>query len=321
MSATWLEICQAVTDELALARPATIAGAQDRQSIQLGALANRIGIELMRRKQWTFLQGEWVITTTAPITTTGDTTEGSSVVTNIPDTAGLTADLWVLSAANFVQQPRLISVDSSTQVTMEQPATATQAGVVLSFYRDTYAMPDDWVSFLDQTAWDRTRRWQMIGPTTPQQDAALRANIVSPAPQTWWRQVGRPNNSYRIWPPSWETPSELYFSYQSNAWATSAAGAPLSRFVANTDTCLFPDEIMIQGTKWMFLQAKGFDFAQFRLDWESQVKTCLAEDGGGLDLSLTRRRWMGPFGPGAVVLTTDESLPSLILEGGGGPIE
>lgn len=317
MSLTWLQICQTVADELGLARPTTIASAQDRQSRQLGALCNRCGQEVQRKKEWTFLRGEWAITTTASITTSGTTTAGSAVVSDIPSTAGITAGQWVLSAANFVQQPRVISVDSGTQVTMEQTATTTQSGVVLTFYRDTYALPPDFVAFVDQTNWDRTRRWQMIGPTTPQQDAALRSNIVSPSPQTWWQQVGRPLNSYRLWPPTWNTPSTMVFDYQSNGWATSAAGAVQSSFQADTDTCLFPDEIMVEGTRWMFLQAKRFEYQDVWANWDAQLKIAMASDGGGLDLPLARRRWQGPFGPGAVVLTTDDTLPALLLEGGG----
>lgn len=64
--------------------------------------------------------------------TTGNTTSGSKVITAIPSTATfLTGDQ--IFSANFPTGTRVVSIDSATQVTVNQDATATTVGVSISF--------------------------------------------------------------------------------------------------------------------------------------------------------------------------------------------
>jgi hypothetical protein len=305
MALSWLALCQRVSDELGAARPTLIAGAQDTNARQLGALANRCGDMLLRMQGWTFLQSPWTITTTAPVVLTGNTTSGSAIITGLSSTSSLAATTWVVSASGFVQQPRIKSIDSASQVTLDTKATSTLTATTLTFAQDTYALPSDFLSFCDETGWDRTRRWQMLGPTSPSEDAALRSGIIAPVPRTRWRQVGRPSNNFRLWPPptSVTAPSTLVFDYQSSYWATSAAGSPQSAFAADADTCVFADDIMAVGIKWLWLQAKGFDFETYRADWAAMAANASAVDGGAADLSLTRKTMWDPLDPAAVNVT------------------
>lgn len=302
MAMTWLTMCQTAADELGITRPPTIAGALDVQGRKLGAIANRIGDILLRRQSWTFLQDAWVITTASPIVMNGTVTAGSAAVTGLSSTAGLAADLWVCSAQFFAQQPRILSVDSASQVTLDTQATASGT-VSFTFARDTYPVPPDFLNILDDTGWDRTRRWQLIGPTSPSQDEALRSGIIAPVPRIRWRQIGRNTNGiFRIWPAPTSTtaPSTLIFDYMSSYWATAADGTIKPRMTADTDTCAFSDDIMVTGIEWMFLQSGGFDAQAQRVDWERQVAGAAAVDGGSPDLSLVKRRIWDPLDPAAV---------------------
>lgn len=302
MALTWLAMCQTAADELGLDRPSTIASAQDKQSRQLGAIANRIGDILLRRQSWTFLQNAWTITTAVPITSDGTVTSGSRVVTGLSGISDVEASLWVCSAQYFVQQPRVISVDSSTQVTLDTAATA-DGTVTFTFMRDTYQVPSDFLNLLDETGWDRTRRWQLLGPTSPSQDEALRSGIIAPVPRIRWRQIGRNSDGiFRIWPPPTATtsPSTLIFDYLSYKWANASDGAIKAKMTADSDTCAFADDIMVTGIKWLFLQTTGFSADAERLDWERQVSGAAAVDGGAPDLSLNRRRIWDPLDPAAV---------------------
>lgn len=64
-------------------------------------------------------------------TDTGDTTNGSAVITNIGDTSGLYAGMWVMGAG--VPAGAVIdSVDSASQITLDQNCTADGTGVTLT---------------------------------------------------------------------------------------------------------------------------------------------------------------------------------------------
>jgi hypothetical protein len=61
----------------------------------------------------------------------GNTTNGSAVVTNIASTAGMYSG-QALSGTGITAGTRILTVDSSTQITMNANATATNAGVAIT---------------------------------------------------------------------------------------------------------------------------------------------------------------------------------------------
>jgi hypothetical protein len=71
----------------------------------------------------------------AAVTTTGNVTSGSPVVTNIPSTAGLQVGWTVTgrSGSTTVISGSILSVDSATQVTVSRSATATVAPANITF--------------------------------------------------------------------------------------------------------------------------------------------------------------------------------------------
>lgn len=71
---------------------------------------------------------------TSIISITGDTTSGSAVVGNIPSTAGLAAGMYV-SGAGIPDKATILSVDTSTQVTLN--SQATQAGTAVGLTVET----------------------------------------------------------------------------------------------------------------------------------------------------------------------------------------
>jgi hypothetical protein len=292
-TATLLQIVQRAADELGLARPSIVAAAADNQTRQLFALANRCGTELLKKGGWASLQTEFVIAVGPPTVTTGNTTASSAVVTNIPSTAGIVAGTFAVTGNNIVTACRVASVDSLTQVTLTEPATSTATGVTLAFTKDTFAIPSDFDRFVDRTHWDRTQRWELIGPMSPQEDQWVRSGIVSTGPRRRWRQVGRAPNTFRIWPPpsTNDTPSVLSWEYYSNAWVQTAGGYYTARMTADTDTALFDENLMVLGLKWMFFQAKGFQYQEVKQMWDRAADAELARDGGAQTLSMARRRF------------------------------
>lgn len=47
---------------------------------------------------------------------------------------------------------------------------------------------------------------------------------------------------------------------------------PANTKLNDSDLCLFDDDIMIDGMRWAYKQAKGQDFQQLRADWEDSIK-------------------------------------------------
>jgi len=154
------------------------------------------------------------------------------------------------------------------------------------------------VSFINDTQWDRGNQWKLQGPASPQEDQWLRSGIVSTGPRRWFRQVGRGRDVFRLWPPpaSGDQPGPLTYEYLSKFWAqTNPIGFPppptlLPEFRNDTDSCVFDDRLMIEGLKWRFFAAKGFDYSTQYALWERQTNVAIARDGGAPVLSMARRR-------------------------------
>lgn len=289
-----LQIVQAVTGELGLVQPAVVVGATDLQTVQLLNLVNRCGDGLKRDHEWTVLQSLFTLDVTAPTVTTGDVTEGSAVITNIPSTAAITAETFVVTGSTIPVAARVLSVDSPTQVTMDMVATGTVMGTTLTFAKDTYPEATDFDHFINGTAWDRTNRWALLGPDSPQLDEYHRSGIVTTGPRRHFRQVGNLTaGTYRLWPPPAivDTPFQIAWEYCSLNWVRVAGGSILAAsMTADTDVPLLDSQAIILGTKWRFLEAKGIPTAaSMQVEYRDYVSQLIARDGGAPTLNMGRR--------------------------------
>ncbi|MCK4983290.1 MAG: collagen-like protein, partial [Victivallaceae bacterium] len=82
---------------------------------------------------WTDKIAKDIGTFTAPnaITPTGDTTSGSAVITNISSTTGLAAGMLV-TGTGIAADSAIVSIDSGTQITLSENATATGTTITLT---------------------------------------------------------------------------------------------------------------------------------------------------------------------------------------------
>lgn len=290
---TLIEIVQAVTGELGLVQPSTVVGATDLQTQQLYSLVNREGDNLKRTHNWTVLQSLFTLNVGEPLVTTGDVTNGSAVITGIPDTSAITAETFVVTGSNIPVAARVLSVDSSTQVTMDMVATGDATGTTLTFAKDTYPESSDFDRFLNGTAWDRTNRWALLGPDSPQLDEYHRSGIVTTGPRRHFRQVGSLTaGTYRIWPPpqTVDTPFQIAWEYLSLNWVREAGGSLAASMTADTDTPILDSQAIILGVKWRFLQAKGIPTASsMQMEYNDYVAQLIARDGGAPTLTMGKR--------------------------------
>jgi hypothetical protein len=318
---TLFQIVYLAYTELGLNAPAVVTTSTDLQVKQLWQLINRDLQQLILDKDWTVLQKEYDLHVGQPITTTGDTTLNAYTITNIPTTAGIQPFNWVCNAGNIPVAARVVSVDSSTQVTLSEPATGTEVGVSCVFAQDTYPEPDDFGRFINQTWWDRTNRWALLGPDSPQVDQWHRSGVVTIGPRRHFRQIGPQlpysytgdfsgtdfsntdfnvggsggiRYNYRLWPPpaALDTPINIAFEYISNWPVISPTNnfVNQNRFLADTDFAVVSGDALVLGAKWRLWQIKGFDYRPLQQEYLDFVEQLYGADGGNKTLSLAPLR-------------------------------
>jgi len=289
---TLLQIIQAAQAELGLAQDTVVTTSLQPTTMQMYAYANQEVEELRQRHGWTALQSEYNLVINVATETTGDVTAASAVISNIPDTSALTAGYFCVFGTGIPVAARILSVDSPTQITMTMEATETDTTVDITFAQDTYPEPSDFSSFINRTWWDRTNRWELLGPSSPQLDQWHLSGIVTTGPRRYFRQLGAMANNYRIWPPPAEItdPIQLVFEYISNGCVYVNGGVTRANVFANDgDIPVLNDRAIIMGVKWRFWEQKGFDWTSKRTDYDNYVERLMARDGGKETLSMVKR--------------------------------
>lgn len=277
--ATCLQLIQQATGEMGLAVPTSAVGNTNQDVVQILALLNAVGYELNRKYQWQ-ASSKLNLFQTNYLSTTGTVTSGSAVITGIPDTSTLSARYQV-TGSGILQNAQIVTVDSATQVTINQQATASGTAQALTFSQTQYAMPSDYDRQIDRTHWDKTQHWQMIGPETAQQWEFLTSGYLSSGPMVRYRIFG---SYFQIWPPQ-GTQHYLGFEYISSYWAATAAGVAKGSFTVDTDTCIFPDRLMVLGLKHKYFQVKGLGDI-FLEDYKAEESIAYANDAGSQTLAM-----------------------------------
>jgi hypothetical protein len=274
-----LELMQQTSSELGLVAPTYVAGNTQQDVIQLLALMNRAGYNLIKEYDWRALQKEYRFYTQA-ISTTGDGVNGSYNLLNVANTTGLNSK-WQVTGTGIPQDCSIVSVSGST-VTLNQPLEATNVGIALTFGQMEYDLPSDYETITDRTHWDKTKHWEMLGPEDAQQWQWLKSGYISTGPRVRWRIYGE---YFHIWP-LMNTQEYLGYEYRSKGWAESSTGVVKNSFTADTDTTFLDDTIMVLATKLKFFQIKNFDTTSLQQDYERYLSVAKANDKGSATLSF-----------------------------------
>ena len=292
MGSTMVQLVQQVCNELGLVSPATVAGNNSQDVIQTLALMNASGYELLKRHDWRELTRPHRFTVQY-LTTTGTWTTSSPQVTGIPDTTGLDST-YMAFGTGINQDTFIATVDSGTQVTLNQNPGGPGTDASITFAKTKYSLPADYDALVPRTQWDKSKRWEMLGPESPQQWEWLLSGYISTGPRIRWRLYGA---YFQIWPAT-TTAEYLGFEYRSKGWALSAAGAVKNSFTADDDTCIYPDRVMVLFTKLKYFEAKGFDTTALYRDFLRELETAMAQDMSAANLSFAPR-------PGTVLIGYD----------------
>lgn len=280
---TMLQLVQQATAEMGLSVPTAVAGNTASDVVQTLALLNAAGYELKSIFEWQKITKEYRFTTDA-LSTTGTLTDNSAIVTAIPSTTGLDAT-WMVTGTNIPQDTYVSSVDSATQVTLTNAVTDSATAQTLVFSKTKYSMPSDFDRLVNRTEWDKNNHWELIGPESPQEWQWLKSGYIQTTPRIRFRQLG---GYFQIWPPTGA--ENMYgFEYISTNWVLDSNGTGKSSFTADTDTCIYPDRLMVLAVKLKYFEIKGFDTTAFTRDYNYQLESAKSQDAGAPTLNLARR--------------------------------
>lgn len=154
-----------------------------------------------------------------------------------------------------------------------------------------YDLPADYLYSIPRTEWDRTNRWSLIGPLSPQDREHILAWKITAVPRFYyWLRA----NKFTIFPKP-DAIRELVFEYVSQWIVVDASGTPKAKFTADTDTTLVPEELFILGMKWRMLQSLTLDYAEAYEEYKSQVELYFSRTIGMRELSLSGERVYMPL--------------------------
>ena len=279
MASTLLQLVQQATGEMGLNQPTQVVGNTSSDVIQLYSLMNSIGYEVQRDHNWEALDKEYRFYTVYT-TLTCTLVENSTTVVTVEDCSSL-SNLYIVTGTGINQDTYVNTVLNAHTLTLSQ--AATQSGVyTLYFSQAKYPLPSDWDRQIDRTHYDKSKRWEMMGPTDAQQWQFLKSSYISTGPRIRYRILG---GYFQIWP-AMNTDEYLGLEYMSNLWATSSAGVPQSSFLNDSDTCIFPDRLMVTALKKKYFEIKGFDSTAFTRDYLQQLSFAKANDSGSATLSF-----------------------------------
>jgi len=159
----------------------------------------------------------------------------------------------------------------------------------------SYPLPADFGYFVDQSQWDRSNHWPLLGPKSSQEWQWIKGGLISQGPRLRYRIMG---GQFQLWPvpgdPSTGTyvPWTLAMEYVSNQWVQQSAGPPpvnANFITADTDVILLPIWCCIKFLKLKFWETKGFDTTAFRDDFLNVFTSRTGKDMGAPTLTMSPR--------------------------------
>ncbi|WP_157646652.1 hypothetical protein [Burkholderia ubonensis] len=284
---TLLRIVQEVMGDFGLPQPTTVIGNTDKTVQQMLIHATRIGEELAAAGSlndgWPVMRKEYTFNLVGYGGYTGSTTQGSNVITGMSSVANIAIGMIATSTA--IPYGAAVTGVGANSVTLNQSATTTVNGANFSFGQESYPIPVDADHFIQHTGWDRSFRWQLVGPLSPQEWQVLKSGISPTGPRLRFRIMGGQIYVNPV-PASLDN---LVLEYYSTGWCQSASGAAQSAWVADTDTPVLQDRLFILGMIARFLNRKGFDSTQAQRDYDDAVDAAIGRAGGSRVLPLNAR--------------------------------
>jgi len=270
--------------EIGLPTQTTLVSNQQTDGIQILAICQAAAQILLREYDWQQLEKQYTWNVLSQVIT-GTTTAGSTSIT-LSSTPSPLFDTTYQLVGTGIPQDTYVVTNVGTTVTISQPATASGT-VSLTFGKTKYAFPSDFDRLINRTAYDKSRRWGMVGPATAQEWEWLKSSYISTGPRIRYRFWG---GYIQTWPII-ATGDLLSFEYMSNGYAVdSSTLANKTSFTADTDTYIYPDRLMISAIKYRYMDQRGLNAQSAFADYQQQLALAKAYNKGADTLTMTNQR-------------------------------
>lgn len=148
----------------------------------------------------------------------------------------------------------------------------------------SYALASDYDRMIQDTGWDRSNDWMMVGPDSPQINRYLNE---SGGAEVGTRKRFRLQGSNILIYPTPTAVETLVYEYVSNKWARQSGGTLITEFDADNNTTVFDPDLMRLEIKWRYLAAKGHDFDAARGEALVVRDQKIAADLGGTTITMS----------------------------------
>jgi hypothetical protein len=147
-----------------------------------------------------------------------------------------------------------------------------------------FPLPSDYDYFLDQTGWDRTNRWPLLGPVTQAEWQALIAAKVQAVSRTYFILQ---NKMLSFWPQPVSL-RQIALSYVSKNWVEDGhfPGQYLPSITSDVDIPVINEWLLVKALKVKMWSAKGFDTSDLAADFKVLWDSLTAKSKGSRVLSL-----------------------------------
>jgi hypothetical protein len=169
---------------------------------------------------------------------------------------------------------RYVGTALQKQATWTMLPTESQGKV-----KDLFPFGFKWI--INETFWDRTQQQPIPGTTSPAQWQAMKASN-SVGIHLIYRIMG----GELLLAGTLAEGHQLALEYASDWAVSSTDGLYKAFFTADTDTCLFPDSVLLAGLNWKFRLEKGMKYAEAFRSYEVALAEFNGHDGGKPVLSM-----------------------------------
>lgn len=185
----------------------------------------------------------------------------------------------------------------------EWSACLRDKSVTVTSGTDTYACTTDFQRIVDQTIWDTTNKWPMIGPLSSQEWETIKRGILISTPRRVWRLVGEADGVYgavatakyvQIAPVPTNSTDTFFYEFITTGFARKNADTAAGPFDDDTDVPILPEQLFIMGGIWRWLRAKGLPYDAEKRDYDRELERCIADDKSARKLYLSRPSNIGP---------------------------
>jgi hypothetical protein len=214
------------------------------------------------------------------------------------------ADPYASTNPNILQMCSLLTA-AGREIIREYSWTQSiaEASVTTSAGVETYALPADFLRMLNQTGWDRTTRFPLGGPLSPQEWQYLKSRLAAVTFRVLFRPLQGALHIYAG--TSVPAGHSLKYEYMSSYWVgtTATVGTKDAPTLAG-DYLFFDTHLMSRALKRAFLRAKGFDTQAVEEDYQKALAAVMRDDTPAPVLSLTGgRRGELPIGEQSIPVT------------------